>query len=613
MINPAAIPQIAGNMDTLAAHAETVKAVGRDFASTGQSVDTTWQGLAAVYRAPEAAQLFAATNPVRTVSEFVGEDLQTVGTALATYAEEVRRIKAELATLRGMATDFVESVRDDEDWHGDEAKVDRHNAILRGVNIHVAAFQDAERRCANTINALYGGRQYRTENGDGQVAVDEYGYPADVLNAAAGHEGNLPWGSTEKADRGILGDIGAYFGGFGEGAVNMLIGLGALFGRNPVNGEWSWGAAGDAWKGLGKFALALIVYNPFGTPFIVMDLTTGLPFLERGELGRTYLDAAKGIVAWDTWGEDPARAAGMTTFNVVSIVVGTKGAGGSLRGAGAALEGVGEAGAAARFGGLLVRAGTRIDDLPRAGEVAARVAAKFDLRIPGFGTYADDFTGHLDNLLTRDDLPAGLANQAARDLLDLQRSGRLAGTAHEQANSLANALRELNGDAANARGAAAELRAAVNVIDSGQLAPNSRVAINATGEVDLGNGTRVNLGDVPEADLVYQTADGVVHLDEVKTSANVEASKLEHSPQQLDRMLDWRNAAPGRQVGVRVDTDEGWTGLFGQVDKASGEMAIERLANADVPVSVGGRTSARRNSTRCVRRWSVPLSIRDTR
>ena len=89
---------------------------------------------------------------------------------------------------------------------------------------------------------------------------------------------------------------------------------------------------------------------------------------------------------------------------------------------------------------------------------------------------------------------------------------------------------------------------------------------------------------------MYQTGDGVVHLDEVKTSANVEASKLEHNPEQLNRMLDWRDAAPGRQVGVRIDTDEGWTGLFSQVDKASGEMAIERLANADVPVSVGGRT-----------------------
>ena len=246
------------------------------------------------------------------------------------------------------------------------------------------------------------------------------------------------------------------------------------------------------------------MYNPLGSPFIVMDLTTGLPFLERGELGRTYLDAAKGIVAWDTWGEDPARAAGLTTFNVVSIVVGTKGAGGSLRGAGATLEGLGEAGAAARVGGLLVRAGTWIDDLPRAGEVVARVAAKFDIRIPNsearvrstgwapgpvdISTICSPGTTSRRERPTRP--PVTFSTCSGR--------GGLAGTAQEQANSLAHTLRELNGDAANARGAAAELRAAVDVIDSGQLAPNSRVALNASGEVDLGNGTRSTSATFPK-------------------------------------------------------------------------------------------------------------------
>ncbi|MGA4730475.1 hypothetical protein ACPB67_23890 [Micromonospora taraxaci] len=383
MINPGEIPQIPGNMELLATHAQTIKTTGVDFANTGQAVDTTWQGLAAVYEAPEAAQLFAASGPIRTVSASVGEDVQAVGTALATYASEVKEIKAQLAALKGQAEQFVASTNGDEDWREDEGKVDKHNGLISAVNTQVAAFFEAQRKCANTINALYGGRQYRADNADGTAEDGEYGFDANTLNAAAGEDGALPWGSTEEHDRGFLGDVGAFFGGIGEGFVTMLEDLGGLIGRDPTTGEWSWGTAGQSWLGLGKFVWAVSIYvNPVT---IVIDQTVGMPFMEKREAGNLLLNAGKSIIAYDMWSEDKSRAGGLAAFNIVSAVVGTKGAGSGLRGAGAAVNGVRGSATAARIGAGLVRAGNWLDNLPTVGEVAINFAKKFDIQIPQLG------------------------------------------------------------------------------------------------------------------------------------------------------------------------------------------------------------------------------------
>ncbi len=147
---------------------------------------------------------------------------------------------------------------------------------------------------------------------------------------------------TEEKDQGLLGDIGGFFSGaldiakryregVRDGAVGFVTGLGGLIGRDPTTGKWSWSAAGTAWAGMGKFALALGVYSiPGGT---IVDQTVGVPGLERGELGNTLLNAGKALIAYDEWGKDPARAAGMTGFNIAAAIVGTKGAGTGLRAA----------------------------------------------------------------------------------------------------------------------------------------------------------------------------------------------------------------------------------------------------------------------------------------
>ncbi|CAL99932.1 papain fold toxin 1 (glutamine deamidase) of polymorphic toxin system [Saccharopolyspora erythraea NRRL 2338] len=380
MINPAEIPQIPGDMDALAGHASTLKTAGAAFASTGADVHAKWQGLAAVYDAPEAGQLLNATQPVSAVSDTVGGNVETVAGALSTYATTVKPIKARLESLRAQAQTFVSSVEGDDDWREDEGKVNQHNQLLSQVNEAVAEWMEAQRTCANAINAVYGGTQYAADNGDGRRDPNEFGYTKDQLNSALGE--GLPWGKAEEHDGGFWGDVGDFFVGIKDGAVQMVTDLGALIGY--ANGEWSWSTAGAAWKGLGTFALALGTYaNPLA---IVADQTIGLPGFKRGEMGGTLLNAGKSIIAYDQWGKGHnGRAAGQATFNIVSAVVGTKGAGAGLKGAGAAIQGGKVAGMAAKVGGGMVRAGDFVAKMPTVGELGIKLANKLNIHIPHLG------------------------------------------------------------------------------------------------------------------------------------------------------------------------------------------------------------------------------------
>lgn len=401
MINPSEIPQIPGDMEALSGHARSLKSTGRSFASTGAQVHSTWQGLAPVYDAPEVGELLNATQPVSQISDAVGGHMETVGSALATYADTVKPIKAKLAALKSQAQTFVAGVEGDDEWREDEDKVNEHNKLLTDVNDAVAEWMEAQRTCANAINDLYGGTQYVADNGDGHRAGNEFGYSADQLDSALGGEEGLPWGTPEEHDGGLLGDVGDFFVGVKDGAVQMVTDLGALIGYS--NGDWSWGTAGQAWKGLGTFALAAAVY---GTP-VVSSITAPLDQkYNDGKLGKTLVEAGKGIIAYDQWGKGHnGRAAGMATFNVVSAVVGTKGAGGALRGAGAGLRGA-EAGAAAtRVGSAMVRGGDFVAKMPTVSELGMKVATKLDMHIPrvnlGLAGDGPSFGHHVDT-----DIPA---------------------------------------------------------------------------------------------------------------------------------------------------------------------------------------------------------------
>nr|MDQ3989708.1 YwqJ-related putative deaminase [Actinomycetota bacterium] len=102
-----------------------------------------------------------------------------------------------------------------------------------------------------------------------------------------------------------------------------------------------------------------------------------------GALGDTLLNAGKGIIAYDEWGKgDNARAGGMAAFNVLSAIVGTKGAGSALRGVGAGAQ-TSRIGAISRAGGAMVRGGELIGRLPTTESLIGKVSQHLpNLRLP---------------------------------------------------------------------------------------------------------------------------------------------------------------------------------------------------------------------------------------
>lgn len=198
MINAAGIPRIPGDMQVLAEHARQLQSLGSEIADTGESVHGTWQGLAPAYDAPEAGQLLAATGPVKSVSAAMGEDVTATGAILATYAREVEEIQRQLDSLRAQAGDFEQSIEGDDDWREDGDMVDRSNELVGQVNDAWAAYQAAESKCVNALNALSGSAQPC-------LAVD---YTADELDQAAASEQGLPWGKSTEEEPGLFSTIG---------------------------------------------------------------------------------------------------------------------------------------------------------------------------------------------------------------------------------------------------------------------------------------------------------------------------------------------------------------------------------------------------------------------
>ncbi len=104
----------------------------------------------------------------------------------------------------------------------------------------------------------------------------------------------------------------------------------------------------------------------------------------EGEASALLVGAGKSIIAYDEWGKgDNARAGGMAGFNVLSAIVGTKGAGAGIRGAGAGAQ-TSRIGAVSRAGGAMVRSGEFIGRLPTTDSLVLKVRQHLpNLRLPG--------------------------------------------------------------------------------------------------------------------------------------------------------------------------------------------------------------------------------------
>ncbi|WP_405919520.1 hypothetical protein [Streptomyces longwoodensis] len=347
LIDPSGIPHFIGDLSTLDVDVMLLTANAAQFRASGADIHTTFQGLSAVYHAPEAGALLSSTEPVRTKSDAFADDLEKVVSALSEYSGEVQPLVDRLETLKADATAFVASVSGDEDWRKDQDKVDRNNTLWREVNHAVAAFQAAERRAYNRIMGLIGGQRLTVD--DGSHGDSMYGYRADDLD----HARQTPWGApAEREYEGwdwLRHEAGQVWEGiWTDGVIGTVHGVGTLFGSDGSH------AAGEAWKNLAKLGTASALTSAtFGTWWLVPEDQQPTWLRESRE---AHKGMVKGLVAWDTWQTNPARAAGAVTFNVLTIL-GTDGAGSAAR-----------TGAAARTLSVVGKVGRAIDPMTYAGK-----------------------------------------------------------------------------------------------------------------------------------------------------------------------------------------------------------------------------------------------------
>ena len=278
-------------------------------------------------------------NPVKTAAEKFGTDTGSVATALEAFAEEVRTIKAAVVQIRSEAATFKSDVADGVEkktatragvstrtieWHEDQSSVNTNNDLISRTNDQQEALWRAERTCANAIRSLgrLGPLSAMSESNPNGYGVD------DIPDGT-----EMPWGAnverTENCGEKVVH-------GVANGAGGMIGGVANLFGFKYTGDglwdqwdwEWDWslGNAGEAWTGVGKFAVGAIVLSPAMLPTL---LTPG-PFGDfLRDSAKTTSGAVVGMVGIDIYAEDPLhkwkdegwQTLGESVFNVATIVV----------------------------------------------------------------------------------------------------------------------------------------------------------------------------------------------------------------------------------------------------------------------------------------------------
>ncbi|MBC9714477.1 hypothetical protein H9Y04_18105 [Streptomyces sp. TRM66268-LWL] len=351
-------------MEVLEEKVTALRKDGEKISDAAGDVHVTFGGLSAFYEAPEAEQLFATTLPVVGAADSLHLDVSDVASALGDYADTVRPLKNRLEQLTQEAIAFRDMTIADPDWREDGDLIDENEARRTEIGKVWGQFMEAEVACQNAIVALVGGTGLKMNGKPGQKGY--YGYTGDVLSQVE----ELPWGKPVEESvpwYQSYEHVGNFFTGFViDGGWATIKGLGTLVG---VDG---WDKAGEAWTGLGKLATGLaLVANPLTAGAFLLTPDDKLPSWVRDS--RTALkETGKAMVAWDQWDTQPGRAAGATTFNVITTVfTGGTGAGLSAAGkAGLGAKAAAMAGKIAKFSDPVsltftagFKAGTKVSEL----------------------------------------------------------------------------------------------------------------------------------------------------------------------------------------------------------------------------------------------------------
>lgn len=320
LVDPEGIPGNDLDLATVSAAAGTISTGGDSMETVADDIPVQWQGLAAVYEAPESQQVLRVMDPVATDVQTIGTAVRKVAKALDTYASEAAAPKKALDELRVEAAAFVArvqggvpkaespySVHDEPQvdgswnaygatrpdrpsgptmvpWYEDPVTSSENEQLIRRINEQVVLLETAQADCADAIKKAAG------------ISLKDAFVPPteDDLNA---HGVDLAWTRVGTAEGKTCGEQ------FSQGATDEFIssveGMTHMLGFDN-QGDWSWGNLGSTWTGISMLGLAM-------TPYGWLD-AWGDP---KGQSAKTINGLKQGMAAWAGDAADhPAAAAG---------------------------------------------------------------------------------------------------------------------------------------------------------------------------------------------------------------------------------------------------------------------------------------------------------------
>jgi hypothetical protein len=214
---------------------------------------------------------------------------------------------------------------------------------------------------------------------------------------------------------------------------------------------------------------------------------------------------------------------------------------------------------------------TETPDLEEAPDAEGKAeTAKAALRESGSSVPDDQIDGLVNR--AKDDPDPSKAEIGKKDVADaLDEITDLA----RRDNVNGDAAATLEGKVANASDAnkLAEARAEVNAVRraADDAAPGSLVDAGVGAkmnrkEANLGNGERVNLDEIPDADVVFKDKSGTVNVNEVKNAGS--ATRKADFANQVERLKRWADKEPGRKATVEIETTDRWTSIFSEFKPA---------------------------------------------
>ncbi|MFJ6615606.1 hypothetical protein ACIQPT_35605 [Streptomyces sp. NPDC091289] len=333
-VDPYGIPVFTGNLTVLDQQVRALAKDGARIATATGDIHSSFGGLQAFYKAPEADQLFATTKPVADRGAALKSDLATITGALGAYADDAQPLVAKLERLRQEASAFRDKADADDTWREDGDLIEENRRRRDEITEAWAAFQAVERTCYNKIIALVPHGKPLTVN-DGSGGKHMHGWDPEALKQAKG----LPWGDpVEESTRWYQVHEHAwdFVKGFAvDGVWATVKGLGTLVGTE------GWDSMKQAWGGLTDLSIGVsitLLTAGAGGTYLLTTPEEELPSWLR-DSSRAMKETGKALIAYDQWSVNPARAGGAVTFNALTTIF-TGGAGGGASGAGkAALAG----------------------------------------------------------------------------------------------------------------------------------------------------------------------------------------------------------------------------------------------------------------------------------